>query len=182
MRLNCWSRLPTFWHQSYLQNFSSHLHLSVLQDLPIALSHLCLHCCLSFYSEAATRGIQLKNAFLEISWNSQENTWARVLFLIKLLTLGPQFYWKRDSGADVFLWILWNFLEQPFVRTPVVAASIYIQPLTWIIGITSKNSTALLTINILKVIHLRPRIAKIAGGAELFLVQKSYWNLYQAQE
>ena len=30
--------------------------------------------------------------------------------------------------------------------------------------------------------HLRPRIAKIAGGAELFLVQKSYWNLYQAQE
>ena len=33
-----------------------------------------------------------KNVFLEIFQNSQENTWARVSFLIKLQTKGPQLY------------------------------------------------------------------------------------------
>ena len=36
------------------------------------------------YSEAATRGVLLKKVLLEISQNSQENTRARVSFLIKL--------------------------------------------------------------------------------------------------
>ena len=36
------------------------------------------------FSEAATRGVLCKKVFLEISQNSQENTCARVLFLIKL--------------------------------------------------------------------------------------------------
>ena len=35
-------------------------------------------------SEAATRGVLLKKVFLEISQDSQENTCARVSFLIKL--------------------------------------------------------------------------------------------------
>ena len=35
--------------------------------------------------EAATRGVQWKKVFLEISENSQENTCARVSFLIKWL-------------------------------------------------------------------------------------------------
>ena len=35
-------------------------------------------------SEAAARGVLLKKMFLEISQNSQENTCARVSFLIKL--------------------------------------------------------------------------------------------------
>ena len=35
-------------------------------------------------SEAATRGILLKKVFLKISQNLQENTRARVCFLIKL--------------------------------------------------------------------------------------------------
>ena len=34
--------------------------------------------------EAATRGVLYKKVFLEISQNSQENTCARVYFLIKL--------------------------------------------------------------------------------------------------
>ena len=34
--------------------------------------------------EAATRGVPCKKVFLEISQNSQENTCARVSFLIKL--------------------------------------------------------------------------------------------------
>ena len=42
--------------------------------------------------EAATRGVLCKKAFLEISQNSQENTCATVLFLIKLQASGLQPY------------------------------------------------------------------------------------------
>ena len=38
--------------------------------------------------ETATRGVLCKKVFLEISQNSQENTCARVSFLIKLQALG----------------------------------------------------------------------------------------------
>ena len=31
---------------------------------------------------------------------------------------------KRDSNTDVFLLVFGNFQEQPFYRTPVVAASV----------------------------------------------------------
>ena len=40
-------------------------------------------------TEAATGGALWKKVFLEISQNSQENTCARVSFLIKLLALQP---------------------------------------------------------------------------------------------
>ena len=56
--------------------------------------------------------------FLNISQNSQENTCARVSLLIKLHALGLQLYYKRDSGTGVLLWILRNFWEQLFCRTP----------------------------------------------------------------
>ena len=42
--------------------------------------------------EAATRGVLRKKVFLEISQNSQENTGARVSFLIKLEDSGLQLY------------------------------------------------------------------------------------------
>ena len=43
-------------------------------------------------SEAATRGVLWKKVFLEISQNSQENTCARVSFLIKLHASDLQVY------------------------------------------------------------------------------------------
>ena len=43
-----------------------------------------------FYTEAATRGVLWNKVFLEISQNSQENTCARVPFLIKLQSWGLQ--------------------------------------------------------------------------------------------
>ena len=49
-------------------------------------------------SEAVTQMSSIKYVFLEISRNSQENTYARVSFLIKL----------RGSGTGVFLRILQN--------------------------------------------------------------------------
>ena len=52
---------------------------------------------------------QSPKVFLEISQNSQENTCARVFFLIKLQASGLQLYLKGDSGTVVFLGILRNF-------------------------------------------------------------------------
>ena len=46
------------------------------------------------WSEAATRGVLWKKVFLEISQNSQENTCARVSFLIKFI--------KKETLAQVF--------------------------------------------------------------------------------
>ena len=64
------------------------------------------------YSEATTRGVLLKKVFLVISQNSQENTCVRVSFLIKL-----------QAAPATFLWILRNFKNTVFYRTPLVAAS-----------------------------------------------------------
>ena len=58
--------------------------------------------------ETATVGVLWKKVFLKISQNSQENTSARCPFLIKK-DLRPATVLKRDSGTDVFLWILRNF-------------------------------------------------------------------------
>ena len=42
--------------------------------------------------------------FLKISQNSQETSSTR----FSVFNEGLQLYWKRDLGADIFLWILWN--------------------------------------------------------------------------
>ena len=55
-------------------------------------------------SEAATEGILQKKIILKILQNSQENTFSKVSFLIKLQALG-----RRDSNTGIFLWILRNF-------------------------------------------------------------------------
>ena len=47
------------------------------------LSFVLIYC-----SEAATRGVLYRRAFLEISQNSQKNTCARISFLIKLQASG----------------------------------------------------------------------------------------------
>ena len=65
----------------------------------------------------------VKKVLLTISQNSQENTYARVSFLIKLQALGLQLYWKTDSGTGVFLWICEIFKKIFFHRTSPVAAS-----------------------------------------------------------
>ena len=44
-----------------------------------------------------------KKVFLKIPQNSQENTCARVSFLMKLQASGLQLYEKRDSGTGVLL-------------------------------------------------------------------------------
>ena len=60
-------------------------------------------------SEATTEGVLHKKLFLKISQNSQENTCARVPFLILI---------KNDSGTGIFLWISGNFQEHLYYATP----------------------------------------------------------------
>ena len=45
-----------------------------------------------YWTEAVVQRRSVKNVFLKISQNSQENTCARVSFLIKLLASGRQLY------------------------------------------------------------------------------------------
>ena len=57
-----------------------------------------------------------KGVLLEMLQNSQENTCARVSFIIKLQALGLQLNFKKYSGTGVFLWILRNFSEHLFTE------------------------------------------------------------------
>ena len=56
-----------------------------------------------------------KKGVLKVLQNSQENTCTRVSFLIKLQACKLI---KRDPHTGVFLWILQNFYEHLFYRTP----------------------------------------------------------------
>ena len=47
----------------------------------------------------------------------------QILFFNKVAGLSLQFYWKRDSGTGVLLWILRNTRYTFSYRTPPVAAS-----------------------------------------------------------
>ena len=63
---------------------------------------------MTLVSKAATGGV-----LQELSQNSQETIYARVSFLVKLQASG-----SGNSGTGVFLWILRNFKEHFFYRTP----------------------------------------------------------------
>ena len=60
-----------------------------------------------------------KKGALKISQNLQENTCARVSFLVKLLTSGLHLYLKRNSGTGAFQRILRDFKNSIFYRTPL---------------------------------------------------------------
>ena len=55
-----------------------------------------------YFSEAVIGVALPEKGFLEISKNSQENAFARVSFLIKLLDEACNFIKKGDTGTDVF--------------------------------------------------------------------------------
>ena len=75
------------------------------------------------YLEVVARRCSLKKVFLEISQNSQENTCARVSFLIKLQASGLNFI-KRETLAQVFSCEFCNISMNTFSdKTPLVADS-----------------------------------------------------------
>ena len=83
-----------------------------------------------------------------------------------------------------FMWKVWHRFNLSYLILHCCLSLRYFtcNLKTEIISIIRKNSTALISINIVEVIHLRSQMSKIAGGVELFLIQNNYWNLRQAQE
>ena len=69
-----------------------------------------------FLSEEIIWKCSVEKVFLEILQYSEENTSAKVSFLIELQALG--------TGTGVYLWILQNLQEHLFYRIPPVVASI----------------------------------------------------------
>ena len=71
-------------------------------------------------TEAVARRCSVKKVFLEISQNSQENTYARVPFLIKLL----YYFIKKETLTQMFSCDFCGISKNTFFhRTPSVAAS-----------------------------------------------------------
>ena len=61
-------------------------------------------------SKAVVQRCSVKHEFFKIWQNSQESTCARVsLFYYSCRPEAFQLYWKSDSEAGVFLWVLQNF-------------------------------------------------------------------------
>ena len=79
-------------------------------QLAVALVHSYLCLIRSSHQRCSVR----KKVFLEILQNSQENTCARGSFLITLQAWSCNFI----SGTGVLLWILRNFKQHIFYRTP----------------------------------------------------------------
>ena len=69
-------------------------------------------------SQDRSESVPWELVFLEILQNSQENTCTRISFN-KVAGWGLQLYEKRGSSTDVFPWILRNFCEHLFYRTPL---------------------------------------------------------------
>ena len=80
-----------------LLNKSASKHL----DPAIYLQLIYLH-----GEEAIVRMYSVKKVFWKTLQNSQENTCAKVTFLIKLQAESYSFIKKRDSGTSIFLWKL----------------------------------------------------------------------------
>ena len=71
-------------------------------------------------SEAAIHRCSSKYVFLKIWQYSQKNTCVGVYFRWSCRPEGLHFYWRKDSNTGFFLWILRNYWEQFFYRTPSV--------------------------------------------------------------
>ena len=73
-------------------------------------------------TEAVVQRCSVKKMFLEVSQNSQENTCARVSFLIKLQTEACNFI-KKETLTQVFSYEFCEISKNIFFRrTPLVAA------------------------------------------------------------
>ena len=74
-------------------------------------------------AEALVQRCSVKKAFLKISQNSQESTYSRISFLIKLqadLTLQKK---KKKALSQVFSCKFWEILKTFFYRATLVVAS-----------------------------------------------------------
>ena len=87
--------------------------------------------------EGAAQTCSVKKLFLEISENSQENTCARVSFLIELPAYACNII-KKENPARCFPVNFEKFLRSFFHRTPLLAASK--EPLKYYLMITISSA------------------------------------------
>ena len=66
--------------------------------------------------EAVTQRCSVEKVYLEVPQNSQENTYVRVSFLIKLQASGLQLYLKRRLWHRCFTVNVAKFLRTPFLQ------------------------------------------------------------------
>ena len=91
--------MKNYWNCSEIKEYSKNIENNCLNaSCGIVMGH----------AEAVTQRCSVKNLFIEISQNSQQNTCGRVVFA----SLS-----KRNTGTGVFFWILWNFLELLFLQS-----------------------------------------------------------------
>ena len=119
-------RISAIGSELFLKVRWTQLSFQVLFDVKYCFIEMMIHgrektSCVFTHLEADVQRCSIKKAFLQISQNTQKKTCVRVSFLVKLQAETCNFI-KKDS-LHVFLWILWNVLEQLFYRTPPVAAS-----------------------------------------------------------
>ena len=115
-------KISLLFHQlpdgSPLSNFMFNFLLGRIQD---SVKHLWLT---EIAIGAVVQRCSVNKVFLEISQNSQENTCARVSFLIKLQAWGRQLI-KKGTLAQVFSCEFCKVSKNTFLhRTPLVAASV----------------------------------------------------------
>ena len=91
----------SLWHKCFPVNFMKFLRATFLQKFTTPNKVI----------EAVAQNCCAKALFLKVSQNSQENTCARVSFIIKLQVSS----WKKRLLHMCFLWILRNFWEHFFM-------------------------------------------------------------------
>ena len=91
----------SLWHKCFPVNFMKFLRATFLQKFTTPNKVI----------EAVAQNCCAKAFFLKVSQNSQENTCARVSFIIKLQVSS----WKKRLLHMCFLWILRNFWEHFFM-------------------------------------------------------------------
>ena len=96
--------------QDFFQEFSRRMRVLITSEQII--------------TESVVQSCSVKNVFVEISQNSQENTWARVSFLIK--QAGN--FIKKETLAQVFSCEFCDISKNTFLhRATLVAASVIIK-------------------------------------------------------
>ena len=81
-------------------------------------------------TEAVAQRCSFKKVFLEILQNWQENTCARVSFLMKLQVKANNFI-KKETDTDVFQWVeMWLILPIFFLET-VCTKNVYKPEYEW---------------------------------------------------
>ena len=127
--------------------------------------------------EAVTQRCSVKEVFLEISQNSQENTCARVSFWIKFFN-----FIKKETLALVFSCEFYEISKNNFFhRTPLVAASWCLTRKFFLLLRKQKQPPEVLCKNFAKFTekHLWQRLFfnKVAGLRPATLLKKSFWHM-----